>query len=376
MKKISFIIIIILASNFKVFADRAMYVNGFENILGDVAAENELLTYAQDNGIETLLLYGLQVVNNNHNLSNPATNFILADFIYKAKTSYGVLDVAATAENSNFFTNVIDVYNNSRSDPLEKFDTYNLEFEYWINSSTGPGGYYCTNYLIPNGLPCTVDGAFQFYISTLQTMKTLATNNIHSITTEAYVGWPTAGQADTIGANLDRLRLHAYVSDPNTAFNYSDNRLIDFANGTPELDVSIIFSSEPDFMQNWLINNSMSLAENIYTTDYINGASGWANNINLVGFTYLAYTHNADITLSADSKLAYKELNIYPNPVQNILTVENIKNLKNIRIYSSIGQLVIETKGDKIDFSNLSKGIYILQLYTGKDILTKKIIKE
>jgi hypothetical protein len=376
MKKIIFVSIIVLTCTFNVFADRAIYVDGFENILGDVTAENELLTYVQDNGIETLLLYGLHIVNNDHNLPNPATNFILADFIYKAKSSYGVLDVAAIAENAHFFTNVIDVYNSSRSDPLEKFDTYNLEFEYWSNSSTGPGGYYCTNYLIPNGLPCTVDGAFQFYISTLQTMKNLATSNIHLITTEAYVGWVSAGQADTIGANVDRLRLHAYVSDPNTAFNYSENRLIDFANGTPGLDVSIIFSSESNFMQSWLINNSMGAAENIYTTDYINAASAWANNINLEGFTYFTYTHNTGITVSTDSQLAYKELDTYPNPVQNILTVENYKNLKNIRIYSSTGQLVIETKGDKIDFSDLSNGIYILQVFTDKDILTKKIIKE
>jgi hypothetical protein len=376
MKKIILVIIIILTCNFKVFAARAIYVDGFENILGDVTAENDLLSYAQNNGIETLLLYGLHIVNSNHDLTNPATNFILADFIYKAKTNYGVLDVAATGENVNFFANVIDVYNNSRNDPLEKFDTYNLEFEYWSNSGTGPGGYYCTTYLIPNGLPCTVDGAFQYYITTLQAIKTLATNNIHSITTEAYVGWTTPGQADTIGANLDRLRLHAYVSGPNTAFNYSENRLIDFANGTPGLDISIVFSSEPNFMQSWLINNSMDAAENIYTTAYINASSGWANNINLQGFTYFAYTHNTDITLLSDSEQAYEKLNIFPNPVQNILTVENFKDLKNIRVYSSIGQLVIETKADKIDFSKLSKGVYILQLYTDKDILTKKIIKE
>ena len=376
MKKITCVIIIILVSNFKVFANRAMYVNDFANILGNVTNENELLTYAQNNGIKTLLLYDLHIVNSNYNLLNPATNFILADFIYKAKTIYGVLDVAATAENAVFFTNVIDVYNNSRSNPLEKFDTYNLEFEYWDNSTTNPGGYYCTTYLTPNGLPCTVNGAFQFFITILQEMKTLANNNTHSIKTEAYVGWPTASQAAIIGANLDRLRLHAYVSNPNTSFNYSKDRLIDFANGSPGLDISIIFSSEPNFMQSWLNNNSMGSAENIYTADYLNGSSAWANNINLEGFTYFAYTYNTGITLTTNYHTPYKEPITFPNPVQNILTLENFKNLKNIKIYNSIGQLIIETKGAKIDFTNLSKGIYILQLHTDNDILTKKIMKD
>ena len=208
--------------------------------------------------------------------------------------------MGATAENSDFLTNVIDAYNNSRSNPLEKIDIYNLEFEYWQTSATGPGGYYCTTYLTPNGLPCTVDGAFQFYVSILETMTTLANNNTHPITTEAYVGWPTAGQADTIGANLDRVRVHAYVSDPNTAFDYSKNRLIDFANGNPGLDISILFSSEATFMQNWLENNSMLSAENIYRTDWINGSSGWSNNINLEGFTYFTYTDMTNVSLPVE----------------------------------------------------------------------------
>jgi len=131
-------------------------------------------------------------------------------------------------------------------------------------------------------------------------MTTLANNNTHPITTEAYVGWPTAGQADTIGANLDRVRVHAYVSDPNTAFDYSKNRLIDFANGNPGLDISILFSSEATFMQNWLENNSMLSAENIYRTDWINGSSGWSNNINLEGFTYFTYTDMTNVSLPVE----------------------------------------------------------------------------
>ncbi len=304
MQKLLLLInLFLISTSFEASANRSMYVDGFETILGNTSAENTLLNYAQSHGIETLLLYGLHIVNANHDLPNPATNFVLADFIYKAKNSYGILYIAATAENGDFFTNVIDPYNNSRSDPLEKFDIYNLEFEYWIGSSTGPGGYYCTTYLTPNGHPCNENGAFQFYISILETMNTLASNNSHPITTEAYVGWTTVGQADTIGANLDRLRLHAYVSDPNTSFNYSEDRLMDFANGTPGLNVSIIFSSEPTFMQNWLDNNSMISAENIYTTDWMNGSSGWPNNINLEGFTYFTYTDMTNVPLPVE--LAY-----------------------------------------------------------------------
>ncbi len=352
MQKRSFILsLVLLLSILNANANRAMYVDGFENILGDVSAENTLLSYAQANDIETLLLYGLHIVHANHDLPNPATNVVLADFIAKAKTTYGILKVGATSESANSFTNVIDAYNNSRTDPLEKFDIYNLEFEYWISSATGPGGYYCTNYLTPNGLPCTEAGAFQLYLSILKTMKSLAANNTHPITTEAYVGWPSAAQADSIGANLDNLRLHAYISDPNTAFSYSENRLIDFANGNPGLDVSIIYSSEPVFMQSWLENNSMLAAENIYTTDWMNGSSGWANNINLEGFTYFTYSDMLNVAVPVELRDFYGratksgiQLNWETSSETNSDYFEIERRNNNTQKFNALGK--VESKGN------------------------------
>jgi len=371
-----FISIILLVCTFEAHAHRSMYVDGFPSILGDPVAEDELLSYAQSNQIETLLLYGLHVVNANHNLANPETNYILADFISKAKTQFGIVNMGATAENGNFFTNVIDAYNNSRSNPNEKFDIYNLEFEFWNVTGQGSNGYYCTTYLVPNGLPCTNAGGFQFFISTLQTMNNLASNNSHPISVEAYVGWPTAGQLDTIGSNLDRLRLHAYVSNPNTAFSYVDFRLFNYANSHPGADVSIIFSSEPTFMHDWLLNNSMSAAENIFIEDWLYWTSNWSNNINLEGFTYFTYSYNIDIILSTNNFISSESLSIYPNPVKNILSIKNIDNLKNVRIYDVMGSIILETKEEEIDVSYLAKGIYLLQIQTDKYIETKRIIKE
>ncbi|GAA3658260.1 T9SS type A sorting domain-containing protein [Flavivirga jejuensis] len=392
-KTLFFTCLILLTLNFKANADtlRSMYVDGFSSILGNESAENTLLSYAQSNGIEKLLLYELHIVNANHNLSSTSTNFILADFISKAKTNYGILFVGAVAENAWFFTNVIDTYNNSRTNANEKFDVYNLEFEFWIDTHTNSGGYYCNTYLTPNNLPCTNAGAFDYFISILQDMRTLANNNSHPITTEAYVGWPTAAQAATIGANLDKLLLHAYVANPSTSFTYADDRIIDFANGTPGLDVSIIFSSETNFMGNWLISNSMSEAEDTFTTDWTSGSSGWTNNINLEGFTYFTYSYQANITLfsssSSSSVAAVQSLStgtqdtlekvaVYPNPVEKTLYIENLDDVKNIMIYNSIGQLIEETTEKEIDFTTKAKGIYFLKIYTENGIKTKKIIKD
>ncbi|NHN25299.1 T9SS type A sorting domain-containing protein [Flavobacterium jejuense] len=69
-------------------------------------------------------------------------------------------------------------------------------------------------------------------------------------------------------------------------------------------------------------------------------------------------------------------VDIYPNPVQDYLYLRNVKNLESTKIYNNIGQLVSETKEEKIDFSYLNSGIYFLQITTGEGIGIKKIIKK
>ncbi len=380
MKNLFILISLILFISFsKAHATRSIYVDDFASILGDTSAENTLLSYAQANNIETLLLYELHLVHNTYNLTNATTNTVLANFISKAKTSYGIINVGATSENGNTFTNVIDVYNNSRNNANEKFDIYNLEFEFWNDNSTNPGEIYCTSYLTPNGLACSNDGAFEFFMSSLQIMNDLAANNSHPITVETYIGWPTTVQMNQIATNVDTLRLHAYVSDPNSAFSYSENRIIDIANSNPDLNVSILFSSEPVFMQSWLLENTMTEAEGIFISDWENESSSWTNNINIEGFTYFAYTFNTDInTLSVssiDDQNISEENILYPNPVENTINIANSNNLMNTAVYNNLGQFLFETKEKEIDVSTLPKGVYFLKLLNNEGSLVKKILK-
>lgn len=368
--------LLLLMFSFKANALRSMYVNGFSSILGDETEENNLLSYAQNNGIEKLLLYELHLVNSKYNMSNVATNQVLADFISKAKTDYGIIYMGATGETSKFFANVVDTYNRSRENDNEKFDVYNLEFEFWNNNVTADGKYYCNAYLESNNLPCTKDGAFEYFITTLQEMRELAHNNPYTITTEAYVGWPTTEQAITIGSNLDNLLLHAYVSEPSKSFSYTQNRLIDFATGKPGLNVSIIFSSESNFMQDWLLEYSMSEAERIYTEDWVSGSANWTNNINLEGFTYFTYSHNKEISLSTNLKSVVSTTKVFPNPVQDILYVESVNKIQRIKIYNAIGELVKETTVSEINFEEFSSGIYVLKIFSDKGVETKKIVKQ
>jgi hypothetical protein len=70
-------------------------------------------------------------------------------------------------------------------------------------------------------------------------------------------------------------------------------------------------------------------------------------------------------------------VSLYPNPVKDYLKIElrNQLEIQKIQIYNVIGKLVNETRSLEVDFTKLSKGIYLLKIITDKGIATKKVIK-
>jgi len=65
---------------------------------------------------------------------------------------------------------------------------------------------------------------------------------------------------------------------------------------------------------------------------------------------------------------------LYPNPVSNILYIEtnNTNTVAEVKIYSTQGVLLIDTKGKQVDVSSLSSGIYIARI----DGVHRKFIKQ
>jgi len=70
------------------------------------------------------------------------------------------------------------------------------------------------------------------------------------------------------------------------------------------------------------------------------------------------------------------EVNIFPNPVTNKLTITSIEEIVKIEIYNSLGKLIkSNTYKNDIDTENLSSGIYIIKIFSIDKIANKKIIK-
>jgi hypothetical protein len=84
---------------------------------------------------------------------------------------------------------------------------------------------------------------------------------------------------------------------------------------------------------------------------------------------------NCDLILDGSST-EINSISIYPNPTNNYLFIEGNINPVAISIYNLLGIEVISTKNtDKVDVSELSKGIYIIKISDGKNLTNKKFIK-
>jgi hypothetical protein len=117
-------------------------------------------------------------------------------------------------------------------------------------------------------------------------------------------------------------------------------------------------------------------------TLYFGGPNNWSNE---------SYYFIDDICVSTDSifnatwtaieepKINYSLFSIYPNPANDILNIEFVKDINEVSIINNLGQSVYENRicGDKkfqFNISHLHSGIYLVKVSMDSEILTKQII--
>jgi hypothetical protein len=76
--------------------------------------------------------------------------------------------------------------------------------------------------------------------------------------------------------------------------------------------------------------------------------------------------------LNSIDNLSFK---IFPNPANNILTIQSKMPVENVKIYTAQGVLVNEVFTNNIDLSGLSAGIYFVEVTVDGKSATKKFIK-
>jgi hypothetical protein len=288
-KNISFLLCIFFFTT--VFSkQRTLYVDNFNNIIGSPGKEDKLLIFAKRNNFKTLILYQLNKVDKRWSLADPQKNNVLAEFISKAKNKFSIQHVGASGESASFFTNIINLYNTSRSKPQEKFDIYNLEYEYWSQKASSIDGYYCINYLEANGIPCNRKGSFDYFIENLKVLKQLAKESKHPVKTEAYLGYYTENEIIEIIKYCDRLLIQAKGITPALCFTAAKKSLGHIAKINSKIKTSVLFSTQMTHLGRWLKFDSLEKAETMFFDEMNNKNIQLEKQLNFDGFSYHTYS--------------------------------------------------------------------------------------
>lgn len=290
MGKKFILFVFIIVSNFTFSLERTLYVDNFNDILGSPTKEDKLLLFAQKNNIKILILYDLNKVNKRITLSDPRNNNILAEFIQKAKQKYQIKKIGASGESADFFVKIINVYNNSRQKSTEKFDIYNLEYEYWSSKASGIDGYYCVNYLEENGIPCGREGSFKFFIDNLKQLKNLSKGKPHKVEVDAFVGYYTQNEIIEISKNCDRLIIQAHGKDPKFCLAATQTNLESILNSNIKTKASILFSTTMSDLGYWLKFESIDRGEFLFFLEMNTKNNQLKKKLNIEGFTYHTYS--------------------------------------------------------------------------------------
>ena len=83
--------------------------------------------------------------------------------------------------------------------------------------------------------------------------------------------------------------------------------------------------------------------------------------------------------VSVEDENFIKRLTFFPNPVQNTLNIKAISAIGNVKVFSLLGEKVIEVNTTNseylLDVSTMTNGTYFIQFSAGDQIVTHKFVK-
>lgn len=87
------------------------------------------------------------------------------------------------------------------------------------------------------------------------------------------------------------------------------------------------------------------------------------------------------VTKTLDTKdYVLENLNVFPVPIQDFLTISNNSAIDRVEIYNLLGQIIFSKKYNsnvvKIDFSSFDSGVYLAKVYSDNNMKSMKIVKK
>eukprot|EP01087_Luapelamoeba_hula_P018710 TRINITY_DN6072_c0_g1_i1.p1 TRINITY_DN6072_c0_g1~~TRINITY_DN6072_c0_g1_i1.p1 ORF type:complete len:512 (-),score=57.65 TRINITY_DN6072_c0_g1_i1:136-1671(-) len=222
------------------------------NVLASTDKLDQFFRFIQATGVNVLTLYDTNTI-----LADPDLTLRLRSFISTARR-IGIAHVETPGGTAQSFYSKLWTYQ-SASAPEERFDGIVTEIEFWQPS---------------NGISVSAVVDTIHYVKSLDFPLAVGST---AFTCGVYIGWATQTDIAAIaGAGANLLLIHAYVTNPNNAWTYAQQRM-NYAYSTSPSDnhvmkTAIIFSAEGQahsagdehFMGDWLAANTNASAS---TTD-------------------------------------------------------------------------------------------------------------
>ncbi len=212
--------------------------------------------------------------------------------------------------------------------------------------------------------------------ATLTDMQ-VAGNDVKKYSSLDFVGVETVGPNMINASTMDHFNLDVWTPNA-TTFKV---KLVDFGpdaayGGGDDKEHELSFTPTKE---SWnTLSIKMSDFTGLTTTSHI-------AQIIFVGVptgTSVVYIDNVYFSKAAASVTSFNSASVkmYPNPSVGAFTIESVKNIENVTIMNSIGEVVLNSEVNSNSFnfnnSNLAKGVYVIQVSIEGVVSTAKLIVE
>jgi hypothetical protein len=152
--------------------------------------------------------------------------------------------------------------------------------------------------------------------------------------------------------------------------------------GTLQMEAVVLPTNADDATYTWSVINgtgSATISPSGLLTAMTNGdvmVTATANDASGITGTAVITISNQDLDVSEQTSI--HSVSIYPNPTKSQLTIDTDLKVETIFITDIMGKTVktVVSPNNTIDVSQLTEGIYILQIELDTVLISKKFIKE
>lgn len=203
------------------------------------------------------------------------------------------------------------------------------------------------------------------------------------------VGWPACGELDIMEHGLHptnqvSVAIHtpsSYGSTVNTSIqplaDVANNFHVYSMNWSPD-QITFLIDGVGFYTYNPAVKNDDTwpfYLEQYLLLNIAMGGNGGAIDSNFSQSSMVIdYVRVYQNTTASTEDVFANKFSVYPNPSSDVLNIRTNEPIDKVELYNTIGQLIVAKKTTNVNISSINIGVYILKIYSGNRIVTKKVM--